>query len=186
MDGEVPPGACVRECDVVASISFASYIADMRANETATKKVQNKRTTGESIDADLANHALCALNQILDEQGSAEVVDVAIEGHPQVVRLPRGVGEILRQILASAAAGRAVAVMPAHAELTTQQAADMLRVSRPFLIKLVEDGAIEYRKVGSHRRIQAASVHEYQRKMELDAKKAADDLAQLTEDLELY
>ncbi len=76
--------------------------------------------------------------------------------------------------------------MPDHAELTTQQAADMLNVSRPHLIKLVEEGAIEYRKVGTHRRIQAASVREYLRRMELDTKKAADELTELTEELGLY
>lgn len=156
-----------------------------------SRKAQEPRREFEddtdTIDADLANQALCALNQILDERAaSSGDVDVTIEGHSKVVRLPRGLGEILRQILASAAAGRAVAVMPAHAELTTQQAADMLNVSRPYLIKLVEDGAIEFRKVGTHRRIQAASVRDYQRQTELDTKKAADELTELTEDLELY
>jgi excisionase family DNA binding protein len=140
-----------------------------------------------AVDADLANQALCTLNQILDEPPSAAAeVEVAIQGNATVVRLPRGLGEILRQILASAAAGRPVAVMPAHAELTTQQAADMLNVSRPYLIKLVDDGAIEYRKVGTHRRIQAASVRKHLRQMELDSKKAADELTELTEELGLY
>ncbi|HSS24486.1 MAG TPA: helix-turn-helix domain-containing protein [Mycobacterium sp.] len=111
---------------------------------------------------------------------------MTIEGHKRVVKLPRGLGEILRQILANTAAGRAVMVMPTHAELTTQQAAHMLNVSRPYLIKLVADGVIEYRKVGTHRRIQAASLRDYQRKMELDSKKAADELTELTEELGLY
>jgi excisionase family DNA binding protein len=139
------------------------------------------------IDADLANKALCDLNQILDEPDSgAEGVNVTIQDHAKVVKLPRGMGEVLRQILANAAAGRAVAIMPAHAELTTQQAADMLNVSRPYLIKLVEDGYIECRKVGTHRRIQAASVRDYRRKMELESKQAADELTELTEELGLY
>lgn len=154
-------------------------------------KKQETRGTAEgeenAVDADLANEALCALNQILDEPASSsKAVDVTIQGHTKVVQLPRGLGEILRQILANAAAGRPVAVMPAHAELTTQQAADMLNVSRPYLIKLVEEGRIVCRKVGTHRRIQAASVRDYRRQMELDSKKAADELTQLTEELGLY
>ncbi|BBZ50372.1 helix-turn-helix domain-containing protein [Mycobacterium heidelbergense] len=163
---------------------------------SSTKEHQKARTAKEkepsrveenTVDADLANQALCALNQILDEPASsAGDVDVTIEGHSKIVTLPRGLGEILRQILANAAAGRAVAVMPAHAELTTQEAADMLNVSRPYLIKLVEEGAIKFRKVGTHRRIQASSVREYQRQMELDSKKAADELTELTEELGLY
>lgn len=176
----------------VAAIAFASYISDMSSTREhqKTRKAKEKepnRVDENTIDADLANQALCDLNQILDEPASSSGdVDVTIEGHTKIVRLPRGLGEILRQILASAAAGRAVAVMPAHAELTTQQAADMLNVSRPYLIKLVEEGVIKFRKVGTHRRIQASSVREYQRQMELDSKKAADELTELTEELELY
>lgn len=176
----------------VAAIAFASYISDMSSTREhqKTRKAKEKepsRVDENTIDADLANQALCDLNQILDEPASSSGdVDLTIEGHTKIVRLPRGLGEILRQILASAAAGRAVAVMPAHAELTTQQAADMLNVSRPYLIKLVEEGVIKFRKVGTHRRIQASSVREYQRQMELDSKKAADELTELTEELELY
>ena len=158
-----------------------------KPNEAATRGAgRSRKSEDDTVDADLANEALRALNQILDEPDSPEEVDVTIHGHTRVVRLPRGLGEVLRQILASAAAGRPVAVMPAHAELTTQQAADMLNVSRPYLIKLVDDGLIEYRKVGTHRRVQASSVRDYQRQMELDSKKAADELTQVTEELGLY
>lgn len=147
-----------------------------------------KKIEDDTIDADLANSALCDLNQILDEpdSSSGEEVNVTIQGHAKVIKLPRGLGEVLRQVLANAAAGRAVAIMPAHAELTTQEAADILNVSRPYLIKLVEQGHIVCRKVGTHRRIQAASVRDYRRRMELESKKAADELAELTEELGLY
>jgi excisionase family DNA binding protein len=149
--------------------------------------VQDIAQVSES-DADIANQALCDLNEILDENPTSteEVVNVAIQGATKVVRLPRGLGEILRQILANTAAGRAVAVIPAHAEFTTQEAADMLNVSRPYLIKLVEDGVIECRKVGTHRRIKASSLRKYERQMELDSKRAADELTKLTEELGLY
>ncbi|WP_235001957.1 helix-turn-helix domain-containing protein [Actinacidiphila paucisporea] len=64
-------------------------------------------------------------------------------------------------MLAHLGAGRGVSVVPADAELTTQQAADILNVSRPFLVGLLNAGEIEYRNVGTHRRIKASSPIEY-------------------------
>lgn len=160
----------------------------VREHDKTGNKVQRSagRSEVSESDADLANEALCALNHILDEGHTSQEVDVTIQGHPKVVTLPRGLGEVLRQILANTAAGRGVTVMPTHAELTTQQAAEMLNVSRPYLIKLLENGAIQFHKVGTHRRILVSSLRDYRRKMELDARTAADELAELTEELGLY
>src|SRR5207247_10520700 len=95
---------------------------------------------------------------------------------------PRGAVELLARILAHMAAGQGVSVVPAHAELTTQQAADMLNVSRPFLIGLLEAGEIDYRKVGKHRRVKAASLLDYMRHDDQRRRQAADDLSALTQD----
>jgi excisionase family DNA binding protein len=163
----------------------------MRTKKPANERPQVHENCNENevseTTADLANKALCDLNEILGEQNRpSREVRVAIQGSGRVVTLPRELGEVLRQILANTAAGQMVGVIPAHAELTTQQAADMLNVSRPFIIKLIENGVLEYRKVGTHRRIKASSVRDYARRMELDSRNAADELAALTEDLELY
>lgn len=61
----------------------------------------------------------------------------------------------------AAEAGRGVTIIPENAELTTFEAADVLKVSRPYLIKLLEEGAIPYRKVGKHRRIRMEDVMAY-------------------------
>jgi len=84
------------------------------------------------------------------------------------------------------AAGQGVAVVPAHAELTTQQAAELLNVSRPHVIKLLDQGLIRSRLVGRHRRILASSLLEYRRTQQRDTRVAVDELAVLSEDLELY
>ncbi|MDG3015269.1 excisionase family DNA-binding protein [Speluncibacter jeojiensis] len=152
--------------------------------EVMTVHAQRGKRDRRSV-SEQANQALRDLNQILNSTDGQDVA-VEVDGDDHVVRLPREVAQILREVLASTAAGQAVAVFPRHAELTTQQAADLLNVSRPFLIKLLDDDKVEYRMVGTHRRITAASLERYRREMEHGSLRAADELAELTEAMGLY
>nr|MDT0525247.1 helix-turn-helix domain-containing protein [Streptomyces sp. DSM 41633] len=98
-----------------------------------------------------ANHALARVRTYLAEHQEASQVRVSVQGeNSEPLILPREAVELLASLLAHLGAGRAVSVVPSDAELTTQQAADMLNVSRPFLIGLLEAGEIEYRTVGTH------------------------------------
>lgn len=99
--------------------------------------------------------------------------------------MPRIAVDLLAQVLAKLAAGQGVTLVPAHAELTTQQAADLLNVSRPYLIKLLEENKIEYRTVGTHRRITAASLMDYKARDDAQRRKAADELAAMTREMGL-
>ncbi|TFI51685.1 helix-turn-helix domain-containing protein [Mastigocladus laminosus UU774] len=77
------------------------------------------------------------------------------------IELPVGAVALLVDILEAMAAGRGVTIIPENAELTTVQAAELLNVSRPFLIKLLSEGTIPYRRVGKHRRIKMEDVMAY-------------------------
>jgi len=112
-------------------------------------------------------------------------VRLLVEDDDEELIVPRGAVELLARILAHMAAGQAVSVVPAHAELTTQQAADLLNVSRPHLIGLLEAGEIEYRKVGKHRRVTAASLLAYMRTDDQRRRDAADELSALTQEMGL-
>jgi excisionase family DNA binding protein len=93
---------------------------------------------------------------------------------------------MLAQVLGLLEKGHGVQTIPKDAELTTQQAADMLNVSRPYLIGLLEAGKIPFRRVGRHRRITYESLMEYKRQDDLLRRAAADDLADLSQELGLH
>lgn len=76
--------------------------------------------------------------------------------------------------------------MPSHAELTTRQTADILNVSRPYLIGLLEAGKIPYRLVGRHRRVLFEDLMAYKRQSDAGSRRAADDPISLGEELDLY
>jgi excisionase family DNA binding protein len=94
----------------------------------------------------------------------------------QSIELPSGAVLLLMDILEVMAAGRGITLIPENAELTTVQAADVLNVSRPFLIKLLEEKALPCRKVGAHRRIRMEDVMAYKARIDADREAVLDQL----------
>ena len=91
-------------------------------------------------------------------------VKISIQESGTDITIPRKAPELLQFILSSMAQGKAVSLIPSDSELTTQQAADMLNVSRPHLVKLLEQGALPFKKIGSHRRILLEDLLAYKAK----------------------
>ncbi|WP_433166501.1 helix-turn-helix domain-containing protein [Kribbella sp. CA-247076] len=141
----------------------------------------------DATEVKSADVAMRRVKRYLASHADERDIRVAVGGDPDdTLALPRSAVELLARVLAHMAAGQAVSVVPAHAELTTQQAADLLNVSRPFLIGLLDAGEIEYRKVGKHRRVRADSLLDYKRRDDRVRREAADELAQLNRDMGLY
>jgi len=87
------------------------------------------------------------------------------------------------RILEEMAHGNAVTIIPVHAELTTQEAANMLNISRPSLIQLLEESKIEYRRVGTHRRVRFEALMRYKRQADEARKAALAELAAYDQEL---
>lgn len=99
--------------------------------------------------------------------------------------LPPAIVELIFRTLHHIADGNAVTLVPIHAELTTQEAANLLNVSRPYLIQLLEEGKIPFNKVGRHRRILFADILKYQEESKRKSAKARDELIKEAQDLDL-
>lgn len=126
------------------------------------------------------------LHNILRSHPDAETVPLRDPDGGDDLTVPREAAELLQRILAAMAAGTPVTVAPDHAELTTQQAADFLGTSRPFLIKLLEAGDISYRLVGTHRRVRADSLRDYLARTRREQRSAADELTRMATEDGLY
>ncbi|MGY3203039.1 helix-turn-helix domain-containing protein [Streptomyces sp. TE5632] len=140
------------------------------------------------VNASDAQRALRRVNDYLSRTAqSDEDIQVHLEtgAGDEALVLPRPVAEMFASMLAALANGQGVQIMPVDAELTTQQAADILNVSRPYLIGLLESGEIPYRLVGRHRRIRFADLHQYLREDDARRKDAADGLMELDQELGL-
>ena len=106
-------------------------------------------------------------------------------GRTESFELPPAAVRLLVDMLGQIAAGNAVSVVPVHAELTTQQAAGMLNVSRPFLVSLLERGDLPFHKVGAHRRVRFSDLLAYKRREHEARHQALDELAQQAQELGL-
>lgn len=127
--------------------------------------------------AEEAKTALRELESIHPDRSPAVTVNANGAGQTRSVVVPRGAFELFLEILGQMANGNAVTIVPVHAELTTQQAANYLNVSRPYLIGLLKAGEIEHRKVGTHRRIKFADLMKYKQDDYARRRAALDDLA---------
>ncbi|MGP5931088.1 excisionase family DNA-binding protein [Corynebacterium glyciniphilum] len=119
--------------------------------------------------------------QILDLVAALEARGMSVEGQPAIVTadgnrhdLPKGLADVLVTVAKALARNQGVSIVPRHRLLTTQEAADVLNISRPTLIKILEDGTVPFEMRGSHRRIRLQSILDYQESLKATRAEALD------------
>lgn len=110
---------------------------------------------------------------------------VRVDKREAKITFPFSAMKLLLQILTQMAEGNAVTLIPIHAELTTQEAANLLNVSRPFLIKLLEKGEIPFHKIGTHRRIRFIDLLHFKTQADESSQKALDELVKQAQELDM-
>lgn len=130
-----------------------------------------------------SSHQLAQLLPQLQDQLLLQAKDT--QGHIQELYLPASAVRLLLSLLSEMAQGHAVTLVPYHAELTTQQAADYLNMSRPHLVGLLEKGVIPFRKVGTHRKVQFLDIVAYQQKNKRQRETALNELVAQAQELDM-
>jgi excisionase family DNA binding protein len=142
----------------------------------------NEVVTPTREDAALAKVSGQKLAAHLGRKGGLRF-ELKADGSTEELVLPASALRLLVRALTEMGEGNAVTLTPMRAELTSQQAADLLNVSRPHLVKLLDEGAIPSRKVGSHRRVLLEDVLAYKRDFLTRRQAALAELAELSQDL---
>ena len=116
---------------------------------------------------------------------SSKAIEIEVSGEKEHVKIPVSAFKFLNTILEHMAQGKAISIIPSDAEVTTQQAAEMLNVSRPHVVKLLEEGELPFHKVGTHRRIKLKDLEKYRAKMEKEREEALTELAKQAQELDM-
>jgi excisionase family DNA binding protein len=138
--------------------------------------------TPTDTDLAIAKESSRRLAAYLEQPGGLRF-EVKIGPRSEELVLPPSALRLLLRVLTEMGQGNAVTLTPLRAELTSQQAADLLNVSRPHLVKLLDEGEIPSRKVGSHRRVLLEDLLSYKRALHARRQAALEELAGLSQDL---
>lgn len=123
-------------------------------------------------------------SRTLSKYAFADRVQLSLKssnGETDDLVLPGGAVQILLDVLAEMAQGNAISLVPCHQEIGTQEAANLLNVSRPFLVGLLEDGKIPFHKVGTHRRVRLMDVLAYKAQIDENRHETLDELTALSQ-----
>jgi excisionase family DNA binding protein len=143
--------------------------------------LSNQITTDSSLLTEAEADAIKQFEHILNQEQLKLVV-----GNGEEMTIPDSVSRVLRQVVQAMASGKNVSIVTHNPELTTQQAADLLNVSRPYLIKLLEQGELPYMMVGTHRRVKFEDLRKYKQQRDIKRRQLLDELIAESQELGFY
>jgi len=120
------------------------------------------------------------------EQLHTEMPEIEIDETEEKIRIPLSALRLLAKILKEIGRGNPISIVPIATEMTTQAASELLGCSRPYFVKLLEEGKIPYTKIGKHRRIKYEDVVTFRKKMKARQRNKIQELMQLDEESGLY
>lgn len=126
-----------------------------------------------------------ALAAALD-QIQSDYPEIEIEENNERIKIPLKALQLLAKILKETSQGKPVSIVPIATEITTQAAAELIGCSRPHLVKLLENGEINFTKIGKHRRIKYQDVIDYKRKMKAEQRRLLIEIMKEDEEAGLY
>ena len=132
----------------------------------------------------MASETLANLSSAISKHGQ-DIVRISIQESKEYFSIPKKALEFLSHILSIMAEGKAISIIPSESELSTQQAADILGVSRPHIVKLLEQGIIPFKKAGAHRRILLEDLMQYAEQQKETRKTSLKFLAKQAQELNL-
>ena len=145
-----------------------------------------QETLPSAEEASLARLCSRELSAMLETRAEAQTLCIGdAKSGMRSVDIPVSALRLLVDMLTELGAGNSVRLVPVHAELTTQEAADLLSVSRPTLIKLLDEGAIPYHRAGNRRKVRFADLRSYQQQLEQARLAALDELSAMDQALGL-
>lgn len=150
------------------------------------KTIKSPSRGREPNEFELARQASSRLGSLLGKEAQVNLrCQTGKRKRPASAPIPMTAFRMLVQILSAMGDGKAVTMVPLQREMTTQEAADFLEMSRPSLLKLLEQGGIRFRRVGKHRRVLFEDLVDYRRQSMGDRHAALDELAKQAQKLGL-